>query len=115
MPAIRIAASVQLDKAQVNAIEDDLCALVEEVLSKPRAYIMVIVHHAFVEFGNTDDPAAAVELLSIGGLNAATNPLLAKGISDILKKHANIPPERVFIVFRNVAAGDWAWNGVLFG
>lgn len=115
MPLIRIAASVQLNKAQVNAIEDDLCALVESVLAKPRAYTMVIVHHAFVEFGNTDDPAAAAELLSIGGLNATTNTLLANGISECLERHAGISAARIYIVFRNVAAGDWAWSGKLFG
>jgi len=115
MPLIRIAASVPLDKEKVNAIEDTLCTLVETVLAKPRAYTMVIVHHAFVEFGNTDDPAAAAELLSIGGLNPTTKALLASGISECLERLAGIAGARIYVVFRNVEAGDWAWSGKLFG
>ncbi len=115
MPLIRISSSLQLDKQQANAIEEDLCALVESVLAKPRAYTMVVLRQAFVEFGNTDDPAAAVEMLSIGGLNATTKALLAHGISACLESRAGISAARSYIVFQNVAADDWAWSGKLFG
>ncbi len=115
MPLVKISASVTLDQDKVNVIENELCELIETVLAKPRAYTMVLVNHAFVEFGNTDDPAASVELLSIGGLTPTTNSLLAKGISDILERGTGIPPGRVYIVFRNVEASNWGWNATLFG
>ena len=115
MPLIQITTSVQMNKRQVNAIESDLCGLVGRVLGKPSEYIMVIVQQAFVEFGNAEDPAAAVDVRSIGGLGPDTNPPLARGISDTLEKHADIPAGRIYIMFQNVAADCWAWNGIPFG
>ncbi len=114
MPLIRLATSVELDQDQVNALEKDICALLEVVLAKPRGYTMVVVHHAYVEFGSTDDPAVAAELLCIGGLNASTRSSLAKGLTDIIGHHTRVPAARIYVVFRDVAAEDWAWNGVLF-
>jgi phenylpyruvate tautomerase len=115
MPLIQISTAVQLDQAAVNALEVDLCKAVGEVLEKPKDYIMVVINKAFVEFGNADDPAAFVDVRSIGGLSTSTCAPLTQRIGALLEKHLGIPPCRTYVIFTNVPATHWGWNGAMFG
>lgn len=115
MPLIQISTSIELNKDQVNAIEHDLCVIVGSILSKPAEYVMVVIHQAYVEFGNAEDPAALVEVRSIGGLTRDNNAFLSQKISAVLERHLGIPAGRIYLLFADVAAVNWGWNGKTFG
>lgn len=114
MPIIQIATAIELGRDKVNTIEQDLCAVIGSTLSKPREYIMVVFQHAHVEFGNSDDPAAFVDVRSIGGLTPVSNARLAREISAVIEKHLDVPAARIYLTFTDVPATHWGWNGTTF-
>ena len=59
--------------------------------------------------------AAWVDLRSIGGLGANVNRKLTQQVCNLLNESLGIAPERVYLNFTNVEAGNWGWNENTFG
>ncbi len=115
MPLIQIATSVELDDAQVDALAQEICAVVGTLMNKPEEYIMVTALKAHIEFGRAEDPAAFVDFRSIGGLSRETNGKLTQRISAILEAHLGVPAGRIYLTFTDVPPTHWGWNGTTFG
>jgi len=82
-------------------------------LGKPEAYVMISVQsRATLRFADSDEPAAFLDLRSIGlpgDLNA-----VAKALTDVVNRHAHVPARRVYIACSDVPAAYWAHGGATF-
>jgi len=86
-----------------------------ELLGKPERYVMVTLETGQdVLFAGTDEPAALVELASLGLPEDRTGDLSA-ALCAHLQEWLGIPPDRVYIHFRNVERHMWGTNGTTFG
>ena len=59
--------------------------------------------------------AAFVDIRGIGGLNGETNRKLSQQVCTLLLDSLGISPDRVYLNFTDVEAGNWGWNGSTFG
>lgn len=81
-------------------------------LGKPESYVMVnVLHSDSLLFGGSSEPAAMVQVSSIGGsCSKVCGPL-----TDVVATVAKVPKERVFVNFRDVPRSEWAMQGNTFG
>ncbi|MFP4662314.1 MAG: phenylpyruvate tautomerase MIF-related protein [Halanaerobiales bacterium] len=108
-------------KLQTNAtIEDSkelvkgLSRLIADELSKPENYVMVALQdETILSMAGFFEAAAYVELKSLG-LPESVTARLSRAICDYLEDKANIPQERVYIVFSDIDRKMWGWNGGTF-
>jgi phenylpyruvate tautomerase PptA (4-oxalocrotonate tautomerase family) len=89
--------------------------LVAETIGKPEQYVMVTVTQAAVVMSGKAGAAALVDVRSIGGLTGDVNRRLAQQVCKLLSESLGLPPERVYLNFTDVEAGNWGWNGSTFG
>eukprot|EP00128_Syssomonas_multiformis_P015095 Colp12_sorted_trinity150504_noHs@22412 len=89
--------------------------VVAKTLKKPKEYVTVVFQpRTTLAFGGSSEPAAFVQLYSIGGISREDNVRHSKAICKLLEG-LQIKPERVFITFHNQAAENWGWNATTFG
>ena len=69
---------------------------------------------AMVMSGKAGD-AAFVDIRSIGGLGDDVNRKLSQKVCKLLKDSLGILPDRVYLNFTDLKAGNWGWNGTTFG
>jgi RNA 3'-terminal phosphate cyclase (ATP) len=106
----------------------DECSVenVPHPLGPGNAVVLVIeaeqVTAVFTGFGERGRPAedvakSAVEtaIRSIGGLSGDVNRKLSQQVCKLLNDSLGIPPDRVYLNFTDVGAGNWGWNGSTFG
>jgi len=76
---------------------------------------MVVVNSGVtILFGDSDAPAALVEIASIGGINAKNNLQLTMDVSKPLAD-VGIKADRVYVQCTDVPAANWGWNNKTFG
>ena len=91
-----------------------LSQLAAEILNKSESYVMVLVQDAlYMCFAGSDEPAALVELKSLG-LPAAQTADLAEKVCAAVKQLTGIPSERIYIEFSSPPRHLWGWNGKTF-
>jgi phenylpyruvate tautomerase PptA (4-oxalocrotonate tautomerase family) len=66
MPRVRIETSVLLNDDAKNSLLSSVSKRVGEVLEKPEKWMMVSLSHVDMILGGTAEPAAAVDVNSIG-------------------------------------------------
>ena len=59
--------------------------------------------------------AAFADVRSIGGLNSQVNRDISSRLCMLLRDVLGIAPERIYLNFTDVPAGNWGWNGDTFG
>ncbi len=117
MPLIELDTSCEVsDAGKRQALVAGLSRVVAEGTGKPEQYVMACVRDrvAMLMSGGAE-PCALVTIKAIGGLSKAVNQGLAGKISQMLQKELAIPADRVYITFEELDAGQWAWNGKMFG
>ncbi|MFZ4704133.1 MAG: phenylpyruvate tautomerase MIF-related protein, partial [Candidatus Methylumidiphilus sp.] len=83
-------------------------------LGKPERYVMVeLTSNPSMLFGGTDEPAAYLELKSIG-LPTGQTKNLSKSLSSLLEEDLGIASSRIYIEFTDVKGNLWGWNGSTF-
>ncbi|HYE34890.1 phenylpyruvate tautomerase MIF-related protein [Methylocaldum sp.] len=88
--------------------------LLAKELGKPEAYVMVSLNGDVpMLFAGTSEPAAYVELKSIG-LPAVQTKSLSRTICGLLEQQLKISPARVYIEFTDIKGSHWGWNGGTF-
>jgi phenylpyruvate tautomerase PptA (4-oxalocrotonate tautomerase family) len=93
----------------------ELSKVVAGAVGKPEQYVMITVSHSATLMSGKAGEAAFVDIRSIGGLNDETNRKLSQQICKLLKDSLGIAPDRVYLNFTDVEAGNWGWNGSTFG
>jgi phenylpyruvate tautomerase len=115
MPLLKLETTVAVSGEKQKVLLAALSKTVGATIGKPEQYVMVTIAPAAIRMSGQDGEAALVDLRSIGGLSADTNRKLARHICQILKDSLGVPPERVYLNFTDVEAGNWGWNGNTFG
>ncbi len=112
MPLINLCTSLP----SVDAGEDLLQLLsstLAEQTGKPEAYVMTLLQTGVsMTFAGTTEPAAYVEIKSIGALRPQS---MAATFCTLIQEHTGIPASRIYIGFDDVPASLWGWKGSTFG
>ena len=115
MPLLKLETTVPLTEEKGKPLLAAFSKAVASATGKPEQYVMVTASHsAFLMSGKAGE-AAFVDIRSIGGLNGETNRKLSQQICKLLKDSLGIAPDRVYLNFTEVEAGNWGWNGSTFG
>ncbi len=114
MPYFHIRTNLPVSEEKADAILAEASKRLAEELGKPERYVMVeLSAGANLHFSGNKEPAAYVELKSIGLSEAQTQPL-AGFVCNFLEEQCDIPPSRVYIEFINIPGKFWGWNGGTF-
>lgn len=113
MPLVDITLSHELFESVREKILREVSGLVASTLGKSEASVQILLSDAHALFGGEPGPSAFVEVRSVDSLDANTTSRLARQMCDLLQDEADVPAERVYLNFMEVARGDWGWNGKL--
>ncbi len=115
MPLLKLETTVPLPEEKGKPLLAALSKAVAGATCKPEQYVMVTgTQSAMLMSGQAGD-AAFVDVRGIGGLNGETNRKLSEQICKLLKDSLGVAPDRVYLNFTDVGAGNWGWNGSTFG
>lgn len=110
MPCLIIHSNFPADKDKNSLFQDQLTSIVEEVLHKPKAYIMVIIEEPkAIRFGGSDKPALFIEVKSIG-LPGDSTTQLSKKICEKAEELFSVQPDRIYLEFTDSPRNMWGWN-----
>lgn len=115
MPLLKLETTVPLSEDKGKPLLAALSKAVASVIGKPEQYVMVTVSQSAMLMSGKAGDAAFVDIRSIGGLNGETNRKLSQQICKLLKDSLGIAPDRIYLNFTDVEAGNWGWNGSTFG
>ena len=115
MPLLKLETTVPLPVEKGKPLLAALSKAVASTIGKPEQYVMVTVSQSAMLMSGKAGDAAFVDIHSIGGLNGETNRKLSEQVCKLLKDSLGIAPERVYLNFTDVEAGNWGWNGSTFG
>ncbi|CAF2880350.1 unnamed protein product [Rotaria sp. Silwood2] len=109
MPALTVQTNVA-DNEITNDFLKQLSAKVAQALGKPEGYVTVHVSAGQkLFFSGTSDPAALMELTSIG-LPTNQTAKISKEIMGLFEEKLNIKADRMYIKFTNIAGNMMGWN-----
>lgn len=115
MPLLKLETTVPLSEEKEKPLLAALSKTVAGATGKPEQYVMVTVSQAGMLMAGKAGDCAFVDIRGIGGLNGETNRKLSQQICKLLKDSLGIAPDRVYLNFTDVEAGNWGWNGSTFG
>ena len=115
MPLLKLEITASLSDDKRKALLVALSRIVAEAIGKPEDYVMVTVSQAAMLMSGKPGDRAFVDLRSIGGLSDEVNRKLSQQVCKLLKGSLGISPDRVYLSFTDVEAGNWGWNGSTFG
>ena len=115
MPLLKLETTVALTEDKRQALLASLSKIVAEIIGKPQQYVMVAAGQAAMQMSGSPGNAAFVDVRSIGGLTGVVNRKLSQKVCQLLRDSLGIPPDRVYLNFTDVKAGQWGWNGDTFG
>jgi phenylpyruvate tautomerase PptA (4-oxalocrotonate tautomerase family) len=76
---------------------------------------MASVSSASMTMAGTSEPAAFLDVRSIGGLSQGVNREISKRVAALLGERLKIPANRIYIGFTSVEGVNWGYNGSTFG
>src|SRR3974390_1372196 len=115
MPLLKLETSVALNDEKKKTVLAALSKSVADTIGKPEQYVMVTNSQSAILMSGKAGDAAFVDIRSIGGLSGDTNRRLSQQICKLLKDSLGIAPDRVYLNFSDLEAGNWGWNGSTFG
>ena len=117
MPLIQLDTSFAFpDQSKKQAVAKMLSQIAAEATGKPEQYVMACIQdNAAMTMSGTADPCALVTIKAVGGLSKSVNQKFAAKVSQLLQKELNIPGDRVYLTFEELAPTNWAWDGKTFG
>src|SRR5689334_11169624 len=115
MPLLKLETTVPLPEDKEKPLLAALSKAVAGTIGKPEQYVMIAVSHSAMLMSGKAGDVAFLDIRSIGGLNGETNRQLSQQICKLLKDSVGIAPERVYLNFSDLEAGNWGWNGSTFG
>jgi phenylpyruvate tautomerase PptA (4-oxalocrotonate tautomerase family) len=115
MPLLKLEATVAIPDEKRKTLLTSLSKAVAVTIGKPEQYVMVTIGQAAMVISAKPGDAAFVDVRSIGGLSDDVNRKLSQQVCKLLNDSLGIPPDRVYLNFTDVDAGNWGWNGSTFG
>lgn len=115
MPLFRIATNQSFHQNQRREIVSRASAQLAAWVEKPEAKVMVhLLTDQDLSFGGTFEPAAMVELSSLG-LDESQAAELAGPITRLLSELLEISHDRIFIRFISPPRPLWSFDGKVMG
>ena len=112
MPLLSIRTNCQLNNKKELALEAS--KLTAQILSKPEAYVMVSIEDSqALIFAGNDQPAAYVELKSLGLPEDQTSDL-SSSLCTFINERLDIDSARIYIEFSNAERHMWGWKDGTF-
>jgi phenylpyruvate tautomerase len=88
--------------------------LLSELLNKPEKYVMISLQDEHeIRFGGSSEPAAFVQIKSIG--LPENCEFLLSAVTNFIVDNLSIPKDRIYIECENLDCNRFAWNGQSFG
>jgi phenylpyruvate tautomerase PptA (4-oxalocrotonate tautomerase family) len=114
MPYFSIETNQTVNPASNRDLMKKTSAFIAELLGKPESYVMIAIKPgAPLIFAGSDEPAAFVRLKSIG-LPKERSAEFSEKICGFIQRELNIPPDRVFIDFKDLERKMFGWNAKTF-
>jgi phenylpyruvate tautomerase len=114
MPYFSIETNQTIDQASSRELMKKTSAFIAELLSKPESYVMIAIKPGTpLIFAGSDEPTAFVRLKSIGLPKDRCSELSEK-ICGFVEQELKVPPNRVFIDFKDLARDMFGWNAKTF-
>jgi len=112
MPYIKVQTSRQVKEPE--KFLQKISSLTAAELGKPESYVMTALEdNVVMTLGGTAEPAAFVELKSIGLTEEKTGDL-SRVLCDTLNQELGLDEDRIYINFRSVPGSMWGWKGSTF-
>ena len=115
MPFLKLQTSTPVPEDMREPLLAGLSQIISESIGQPEKYVMVTVETDPVMMNSKVGQAAFVDLRSIGGLNREVNNQITGELCALLGEKLEIPQDRVYINFTDIARSNWDWNGKTFG
>lgn len=113
MPLLMIETNAEPSPGRAETLSE-FSAATAEMLGKPESYVMVSFRYTpDMLFAGTDEAVAFVELKSLG-LPEDKTGMFAARLCALCKSMLNVPPERVYIEFKNGQRHMWGWDSATF-
>ncbi|MDZ7762051.1 MAG: phenylpyruvate tautomerase MIF-related protein [Desulfovermiculus sp.] len=114
MPYFTVQTNQDIEQSARHALLTKASAFIADLVGKPESYVMVRIHGgADMLFGGMDEPAAYVQLKSIG-LSKEKCPEYAEKICEFLEEELKVSRDRAFIDFTDIDRGMFALKGKTF-
>ena len=114
MPYLNIETNERYEEIAVQEFLKKVSAFTAKLLGKPEQWLMASVSQGVpMIFGGTTQPTAFVALKSIG-LSQERCADLARSLCDFMAKELGMPPDRIYIEFRDLNGKMFGWNGGTF-
>ncbi len=114
MPCLVVHRNFPMEGSKTGDLQDRLCSIIETVLHKPKAFIMVIVDdEKAIRFGGSDERALYIEMKSVG-LPGDSPSQLSREICSAASELLSVPADRIYIEFTDSPGKMWGWNGGTF-
>ena len=114
MPTLHLLTNVAIAPASRPELLARASRTVADLLGKPESYVMVILESGRdLLFAGTADPAAYLELKSLG-LPESRTPEFSRALCGLLAETLAIPPQRVYIEFAAPPRHLFGWNNATF-
>ena len=110
MPYINISTSAKvIDKKKFL---EETIKLISSLTSKSKRFVMANLEDNAQMYFEDESICCFIEIKSIGSINPHK---MAKPLCDFFNEKIGIPLEKIYIIFEDVPASMWAWNGKTFG
>lgn len=117
MPRLTIDINVDFNKdpALVEEFSSTLGSGLAAILEKPEKWSVILLRQVYIMFGgDSETPAAQVDLLSIGSINLEKNTKVSALVAECLEKFFKVPKDRYYLNFIDVTAGNLGFGGYTF-
>ena len=115
MPLLKLETSVAISDEKRKVLLAPLSQAVAGTTGKPEQYVMVTAAQSAILMSGKPGDAAFVDIRGIGGLTSEVNRKLSQQVCKLLSDSLGIGPDRIYLNFTDVEAGNWGWNGNTFG
>ncbi len=115
MPLVSVQVTKDIEEGtETESFLKALSEIVARQTGKPEAYCMTILSKASIMMAGVPRPAAFVEVRAIGGLSASVTRQLSGELCFLISSHLDIPKDRIYLNFFEIAPSNWGWNGATF-
>ncbi|KAJ1798906.1 hypothetical protein LPJ59_002189 [Coemansia sp. RSA 2399] len=113
MPLCQIITNIRPMNSKALSIK--VSSTVAELLSKPLSYVMAMVtYNSSLTFGGTDEPAAYVQIGSIGSVGGNSNINIVTGITNLVAAELDVEASRIYVAIQDIDGAEFALNGSTF-
>lgn len=116
MPYINCVVTKEMSEGDKERMKIHLGDLVSLLPGKSEEWLFVGFNDKQTLYfrGLKQESAAVIEVKLVGSQEIKTKDKFTSRVSTIFEDELEIPKENIYVIFQEVADGNWGWNGELF-